>query len=287
MSTYVNQEALDSQIYNPETPSSVLMLQQIMETTTHVVKPPLTSTPLIDPASVPAELKEHVETFNALSTQNPYQGVIVNPASCLIDDITGDLSQLPGLLDQVSAMQPDGELNELKNQLGNDIRDINIDLNTIQDHTDRLTSNLPSLAGIAQAALALDTVMNLLSNPCLGLDGMLGSIMDSGKKLLNDIKSKINSVKNAIMSKISDLRNGIRDAISGLKNKITDLVNQAKSQISSFINKAKAEIMNFAKALLAQARQGLAELLANLPKDPCLRGLLRSAVTGAAAAIIK
>jgi len=287
MSTYVNQEALDSQIYNPETPSSVLMLQQIMETTTHVVKPPLTSTPLIDPASVPAELKEHVETFNALSTQNPYQGVIVNPASCLIDDITGDLSQLPGLLDQVSAMQPDGELNELKNQLGNDIRDINIDLNTIQDHTDRLTSNLPSLAGIAQAALALDTVMNLLSNPCLGLDGMLGSIMDSGKKLLNDIKSKINSVKNAIMSKISDLSNGIRDAISGLKNKITDLVNQAKSQISSFINKAKAEIMNFAKALLAQARQGLAELLANLPKDPCLRGLLRSAVTGAAAAIIK
>jgi len=287
MSTYVNQEALDSQIYNPETPSSVLMLQQIMETTTHVVKPPLTSTPLIDPASVPAELKEHVETFNALSTQNPYQGVIVNPASCLIDDITGDLSQLPGLLDQVSAMQPDGELNELKNQLGNDIRDINVDLNTIQDHTDRLTSNLPSLAGIAQAALALDTVMNLLSNPCLGLDGMLGSIMDSGKKLLNDIKSKINSVKNAIMSKISDLRNGIRDAISGLKNKITDLVNQAKSQISSFINKAKAEIMNFAKALLAQARQGLAELLANLPKDPCLRGLLRSAVTGAAAAIIK
>lgn len=273
----VNQEALDSQLYNPSVDPKVLMLQQIMETTPYVASQPLTTGPLIDPNSVAPELREHVQQFNALSTQNPYQGVVVNPASCLIVDIRNDLQSFPIVMDVKFGTDP--QWTNYRPEFQQDIDTINSDCDIIQDHTDRLTSNLPSLAGIAQASLALATVMSLLSNPCLGLDGMLGSIMDSGKALLNDVKKQIASAlqkaKEAVSAALGPLIADIKNAIAG-----------AKAKIAAFVAKAKAEVMNFAKSLLAQARQGLAELMANLPKDPCLRSLMKSAATGAAAGII-
>lgn len=153
------------------------------------------------------------------------------------------------------------------------------DLDTIEDHTDRLTNNLPSLAGLAQAALALDTIMNLLSNPCLGLDGFLGSIMDKGKAILNDIKSKISGM-------LADAKAWVDANIGPLIDKMKAAMAAAKAKIAELISKAKEEVMKFAKAMLAQIRQGLAELMSNLPKDPCLKALLGSVVTGAAAAVI-
>lgn len=278
ISNLVNQEALDSQIYNPTVEKSVLMLQQIMETTPYTVNAPKTSVPLVDPASVAPELREHVTNFNSLSLQNPFQGVIVNPATCLIEDLTRDLDLVPITCDVKWGGNPIWE--GYKPGLNSDISDINNGCDTIQDHTDRLTSNLPSLAGLAQSALALSTVMNLLSNPCLGLDGMMGSIMASGKQLLNDVKSKIRGALDAAKAWVDA---NIGPIVDTIKAAISD----AKAKIAAFVAKAKAEVLNFAKAMLAQVRQGLAELMSNLPKDPCLRGLLQSAATGAAAAIIK
>ena len=297
-SKYVNQEALDSQIYNPTMDPKVLMLQQLMETTAFTPVAPRTTAPLLDPETVPPELKEHVETFNALSTQNPFQGVIVTPASCLIDDVRGDLIECGIVGSELDDTSGQSDWTDYEEEFDADCEEINEQCDQIQDHTDRLTSNLPSLAGIAQGALALATVMSLLSNPCLGLDGLLGSIMDSGKQLLNSatsaIKSALNSVKNKLAQLKDAISSGINSAIASIKASIGPMIDNIKGAIASanaavsnFIDKAKTEIMNFAKALLANVRQGLAELLANLPKDPCLRGLLTSAATGAAAAIIK
>ena len=273
----VNQEALDSQIYNPSVDPKVLMLQQVMEKTPTVFVPPKTSVPLVNPSSEPVELREYIETFNNMTTQNAFAGVLVNPATCLFEDIRQDLVQLPILCDV--KWGSDTEWTTYKPTYEADVREINQNCDIIQDHTDRLTSNLPSLTGIAQAALALSTVMNLLSNPCLGLDGMLGSIMDSGKQLLSDIKSKIRGV-------IKDAREWVDSKIGPILDKVKAAVANAKAKMLAFVAKAKAEIRAFGKAMLAQARQGLAELLAFLPKDPCLRGLLKSAATGAAAGII-
>ena len=275
--SHVNQEALDSQIYNPSVDPKVLMLQQVMEKTPVVYVAPKTSVPLVNPSSEPLELREYIETFNSMTTQNAFAGVLVNPATCLIEDIRGDLVQLPILCDVKWGNNP--EWTSYKPTCEADIRDINQNCDIVQDHTDRLTSNLPSLTGIAQAAMALSTVMSLLSNPCLGLDGMMGSIMDSGKQLLNDIKSKIRGA-------IKDAREWVDAQIGPIMDKVKAAISDAKAKMLAFVAKAKAEVTAFAKAMLAQARQGLAELLAFLPKDPCLRGLLKSAATGAAAGII-
>lgn len=280
-SKVVNQEALDSQIYNPTTEPSILMLQQIMETTpapaptaTQISPPP----PLVDINSVPDDLKEHLQNFLSLPTRNPFHGVVVNPALCHIDDIRNGYTDLNNYMNGTYGNNPDWT--NYVPQYNQDCNDINNGLNGVQDHTDRLTSNLPSLAGLAQSALALSTIMNLLSNPCLGLDGLLGSIMDSGKQLLNDAAAKVKEL-------IGKARAWVDANIGPLVDQIKNTIADAKAKVAAMIAKAQAEIMNFAKAMLAQVRQGLAELMANLPKDPCLRGLLQSAATGAAAAIIK
>ena len=358
-STVINTEALQSGIYNPPLDPKVLQLQQLMETTAisptarHRPRKP----PLINPSDVELPLQEHIQTFNSLSIFNPYQGVVVNPTSCLLDPIRSDLSGFSGYLNgalgdndqwqayapefqaavygsnvdanagdgqgssslgtsaadkQTAALMASGFTLEQAKALGSSIANIPgnpvpdpsgadnpeddydgdadtgllDDLDSYEDHTDKLTNNLPSLAGIAQAAMALDTVMSLLSNPCLGLDGFLGSIMNSGKQLLADLQSKLTSMISGVKSLINSALGDINKVIGPVIAQIKAGIAQAQAAVAALIAKAKAEITKFAKALLAQARQGLAELMANLPQDPCLKSLLGSVATGAAAAII-
>lgn len=261
------------------------MLQQIMESTPIVDtrstprKPPLLTTNDVD-----ISLQPHLETFNNLSLFNPFQGVIVNPTECLITPIRDDLGDFSQYLQ--GRFSDNGTWLAYKPDFDQDCQDINDDLDQIEDHTDRLTNNLPSLAGIAQAAMALDTLLNLLSNPCLGLDGFLGSIMDSGKQLLNDIKSKISGMIADVKAQIDQTIGDINAAIGPAIQKIQQGIAEAKAKIAEFISKAKAEVTKFIQAMLAQVRQGLAELMANLPQDPCLRSLMGSVATGAAAAVI-
>lgn len=293
-SMLINTEALESGIYNPPADPKALALQEIMETqagaNTSLQTPrkgPLID--LADPATlqtIPFELREHVEQFNSLSVYNPFHGVLDNPTSCLINPIRNDLTGPGGILDYMNGRFSDNgtwtdyrlEFTQDCNGDGSDDGILG-DLDSIEDHTDRLTNNLPSLAGIAQAALALDTIMNLLSNPCLGLDGFLGSIMDKGKALLNDIKNQISAA-------LASAKAWIGEQIGPLIDEIKAAIAVAKAKVAELITKAKEEVMKFAKALLAQVRQGLADLMANLPQDPCLRSLLGSVATGAAAVVI-
>ena len=253
--------------------------------------PVRTVSPLIDSSTVPIELQPHVDTFQSLSIFNPYQGVIVNPTSCLTDPVRTGLSDALAQLDAVFSGESDWT--DYRDEFVADQADINASLDQIADHTDRLTSNLPSLAGIAQSSMALSTVMNLLSNPCLGLNNLLGSVMDSGKTILNDVKNQVGSMVTEVTTLANQVQTGvlsveadIKSALSSTVQDIKDAISVAKTAITSFINNAKAEVMAFAKAMLAQVRQGLAELLASLPKDPCLSSLIGSVSTGAAAGII-
>ena len=96
------------------------------------------------------------------------------------------------------------------------------------------------------------------------------------------VKALADQVRTGVLSVVADIKAQLAPMIQDMK----DAISVAKTAVTNFINKAKAEVMAFAKAMLAQIRQGLAELLANLPKDPCLRSLLGSVATGAAAGII-
>lgn len=282
-SMLINREALESGIYNPRIDSRVLALQQIMET-----QDPATNTslqtprnpPLVEPATVDFELREYVEQFNTYSVYNPFQGVLDNPTSCLINPIRDDFSALRALMDSRfsgdpswTAYRPDF-ITQVEGPNG-----LLSNLDSFEDHTDRLTNNLPSLAGIAQAALALTAAINLLSNPCLGLDGFLGSIMDEGKAILRDVGR---FVKDAL----GEVTDWVDANIGPLVASIGAAVAAASAAIADLIAIATQEVINFAKAMLSQVRQGLAELMANLPQDPCLRNLLGSVVTGTAAAVI-
>lgn len=282
----INKEALNSSLYNPPVDPRAIALQEIMESQpaeANISRQTPRKPELVDPSEVPFELQEYVQQFNSFSVYNPYHGVIVNPTACLLNPIRDDLGSLINYMDGrfsdngtwttyriefiTAVYGPDGESGIIG------------DLESFEDHTDRLTNNLPSLAGIAQAALALDTIMNLLSNPCLGLSGFLGSIMDEGKAIINDIK-------NTIGQALADARAWVDSEIGPLIDDINAAIVAAQAEVDKLITMAKAEIDKFAKALLAQVRQGLADLLANLPQDPCLRGLLGSVATGAAAAVI-
>lgn len=279
MASIVNQEALDSNIYNPPADPTSLTLYQMM----------LDSTNPTDEATI---LQTYIDNFNNLPTQNQFVGIVVNPAKCGIDDINNGLQDVQTVGGQMVQGFPvvSGDWNAYLPQLQADSSTISSNLSTVEDHTDRLTSNLPSLTGIAQAALALDTVMNLLSNPCLGLGNFFGSLMDKGKALLNSATAQVTNAVNAIKAKISSwvgqAESFIQSEIGPLIQNVKDMISVAKDAISQFVNQVTAEITNFAKAMLSQVRQGLSDLLANLPKDPCLKSLLGSVVTGAAAAIL-
>lgn len=276
----INEEALNSQIYNPSTDKAVIQLYQIMVSNSNVDEN--------DPED--PVMAEYHSSITNLPTDGStrYAGVLVNPATCYIENIRTELATIPNLITPITSGYPSTrtEWNAYLPILNQDIADINNNLNLVQNHTDRLTTNLPSLVGIAQGALALATLLNALSNPCLGLDGFFGSIMDSGKQLFQEIDDQITSLKNTISDAIVDFQDSIRTEIGPLIDEIKDQISIIKGQISEAITMASDEVSKFAKAQLAQARQGLADLMSNLPKDPCLRSLLGSVVTGPAAGII-
>ena len=370
MSTLVNTEALASSIYNPQIDPKVLMLQDMMQKSSPSSKLSPTGFNMIqmntlspESTAMPRELHEHMTMFNNLSVFNQYNGVIVNPAACIVDEIRdvirdnigyvpGQAGYAPGtclaLINDAKASYPGwGEvevaildalggkapvtleeyLRESNNQTlpiwpgdiklsngsngynyfgydgsqlpgygrvdyGDDesadylyidhileTQGINGALDCVEDHTDRLSFNMPSLSGIAQAAMALDTIMNLLSNPCLGLSGFMGSIMEKGKALLAEAKAHVEALANKA-------RAWIDQNVAPIVNEIKDAIASATAVVGEMMKKAREEITKFAKALIAQARQGLAELMANLPNDPCLKSLAGGLLSGGAAALL-
>ena len=216
----------------------------------------------------------------ALTLDNSFKGVIVNPITCLNDELALELLDIR---DAINGLDNTGEVfgttadfDKFLADMDADITEIEQNMPRIQAHTDRLSHNLPSLLGIVQAALALGGALALLSNPCLGRDGFIGSIGREGGRVLREAIAAIRRAKAAITGAIGAVLGAVRDAIAA-----------AKAEISKFISQITREIGNFARALLRQVRQGLADLLASIANDPCLKAILGTVVPAGAAVILR
>lgn len=286
---FVNEEALASSTYNPELDKRSLMLLEIME-----------KTAAADPVGESLRLKEYEDLFDLQyisgvtsvpstdlplpAVNSPYQGVLVNPAQCLIDDGITSVIELRDYMDSQFSSNPDWT--DFRPEFETQRTALEEDFARVENHTNRVTNNLPSLIGIAQGALAIATVVNLLSNPCLGLNGFLGSIMDEGKKLLADISAQVKAGLQEARDFVADLAGDLAADLGPLIADIRDTIAEARRIMGEVTAQIAKEIANFSKAMLQQVRQGLAELMASLPQDPCLRGLLTSVATGTAAAVL-
>jgi hypothetical protein len=232
----------------------------------------------------------------------PYTGVIMNPRQCEVEEIFTDLTETHQQLNEVfnnpiyaPIVGNDKNVWEAPNSGADALEEVADDaaLDELLEHNDRVLSNMPSIMGLIQAALGLASALSLLSNPCSPLADFMGSLMDKGKKMVADIKAQIGEIKATIsgyVQSVKDVANGI---IGSVKQQIGPIIADVKAIAADVKNMAKDvakmvadEVKNIAKSLLAQARQGLAALLANLPDDPCLRSLGTSVLTGAAAALL-
>ena len=300
---YVNEEALANSTYNPDLDKRSLMLLEIMEKTAAAdpvgenqrlkeyedlfdlayISAPLTTSPLPTP-DVPLVSVRLDQPGSPGNPGSPFRGILVNPAQCIVDDGRAAVADLRSFMNTTFGSNP--EWQAFVPEFDQTTAPILEGLNRVENHTNRVTNNLPSLLGIAQAALAIATVANLLSNPCLGLNGFIGSIMDEGKELLNDVAQQIKAGIQIARDFLEDVAGDVSAALGPLIADIRDTIAQATAVIAEVTEKIAKEIASFAKAMLQQVRQGLAELMASLPQDPCLRGLLTSVATGTAAAVI-
>lgn len=265
----VNDEALADPIYNPAIDKKTIQLYNLMAPTAERPDPP-------------AVVQEYREQFLAFTTENIYSTVLVNPVQCELDDIEDLLDVIDGHIGIITPNVPPGS------QPGwTDIRDniggIRTDLVIIRDHTNRLTSNLPSLVGIAQTIMGIATIVAALANPCAGLGNFFGSIMEDGKKLLNDIRTALAPVA----AKMAELANAAAGAYAAGIAEINTAMAPALAAIDSFMAKVDSEIAAFTQALMGQERMGLADFMNSSGSDPCVKALTGSAMSAAAAAILK
>jgi len=268
-----NTAALASLVYNPTTDPVALKIYQTMST------------------SYPDDLvAQYSQTITSMPTANPFSGILQNPRSCEVSMGSTDLQTAQTTLDQrYQQVQIDGtptntytptqtqidtlnQWNQYMPMITDNISTASSSLNNFQDHTDRTVANFSSLAGIAAAALGLAAVIGSLLDPCLGTSGFFGSLLAQGQKLMDQLLSAIQSVLNVINEVISF----IADAIASVMKIIAQLTALVLSEITAF-----------AKALIDMVRSGLANLLKDLPDDPCLSLLLGTIGTGALAYALK
>lgn len=270
--TVRNELALADPIYNPEIEPKILKLYTMMAPTEENPEPP-------------AVLEEYRQEFLALPTENVYSAVLVNPRQCDIDavlDVLDDLDTLlPTIRDELpTGDQPtwDGWYPDIEADLGT-LRD---NIGEVQEHTNRLTFNLPTLSGIAQGAMGLATLLAALANPCAGLGDFFGSIMDAGKKLMADLMAAIGP----LLAQVRDWANVAIGAIADMMSAITSAIAAATAAMAELMAMIASEIAKFAAALLSQIRMGLAEFMNAMNLDPCLAAIGGVALTSAAAAIL-
>lgn len=263
----LNAEALADQNYNPEIEPASIQLYNLM---------------LPPGGDSEDDLAEHVAAFMDLPTANPFPTVLVNPVKCDIDDITADLVEfrtvlIPAFRTTLSSGDQTTFDAAWPAMLA-DIVDSEAGLAEFDEHSSRLTSNLSTLAGIAQGGLAIATVLGGLANPCAGLNNFLGSISGIGKQILAGAKAAINSVKSAI--------SGVTGAINGVISNITAGISALKNKISEIRSRISNEIKAFAGAFLSQLRMGIADFLKNIKIDPCLKAIFGGVASNAAKGIL-
>lgn len=155
------------------------------------------------------------------------------------------------------------------------IQDANSGVSDFENHTDKLIANLPMILGIVQSALGLANILGNLSNPCLGISNMLGSITSKGKVLMAKIRNAIQDVENAIGSAIAY---------------VEKVINKAIAEVTAFVNKLKNLIENEIKSLInsmiSGLHFGLSSLIKSLTSDPCMKSLLGMLGTGSLLSVL-
>lgn len=149
-------------------------------------------------------------------------------------------------------------------------------INLISDQTNRLVSNLPTILGIIQAALGIASSLGSLLNPCLGTSNFLSSLLDEGKQIISDIKSKITSAINYIKEKINA---GLNLVIS----EVNSLLNDIKTYVKKGIDLITSEVKKLVQALISSVKMNITNFLKDLNLDPCASFIMKTVTTGAAA----
>lgn len=281
-----NKEALENPIYNPDYEDEVTQLYMLMQPANE--------------SDDEVHLQEYIDMFLEFPTTSVYNGVLINPRQCEIDDIRNlfveletDINTLYNVTNQIPAERTYWD-NNYQTEIGDDIQEALDSLNELEDHTNRITFNMPSLMSLAQGAAGIATVTSALSNPCLGLNNFFDSLMSTGKQLLSSLKSALSSVVSSVKSFLTSLINPITGLMNAFSGMVSSFINGIKSMVDGLKNAANAikdqimnEIKNFAKALLGSLRLGLADFLKGLRGDPCLKSLLKTVLSGAALGALK
>lgn len=241
--------ALASETYNPSRTSDVLALYGLMTT------------------QEPSEeiLDQYREVVTSMPTQNPYEGVIFNPRACEIDQANNDVGEI---IDDLTE-------NDIPKEITDALEEVRDQLNEYKDHTDRLIANLPTVSSVVQSEIANQTSQNnsgAKGNPCLGFADIMGSILDSGQSIINDIMAAISNLKS---NKDADL------------SLIKEAVNKLKAKIAAAMTQLQDEVTKLASAMLNMNKMNLSQILKFQNDDPCLKQIMSGVLTGAAQNILK
>ncbi len=238
-------EALASETYNPTRSPDVDELYGIMN------------------ASVPTEdlMVTYREMVTSLPTANPYEGVLVNPRACEVDQANSDLDEI---------------IEEIKNNpdfpptVPDHLEDAQDALDQYKEHTDRLIANFPTVSSIVQSEIG-NNVSAYGSNPCLGFGDIMGSVLDAGRDIMNEIIAAIANIKENLQAAL-DL--------------IKDLVAKLMAAIAKAMTQMLEEIEKMAKSMLNMSKMNLAQMMKFQMKDPCLKQILGGMLTSSAANIL-
>lgn len=151
------------------------------------------------------------------------------------------------------------------------ISNISNNVSSYNDYTNKIVSNLPTILGIIQTAMALDNLLNDLANPCLGLSNFLSSLAKAGATLIAEIE--------AGLAKVLSL-------IGGALETIMDALATVMGYVEKLLNLMENELKNLIEAMIAGLQYGLANLLSILAGDPCLKSLVSILGTGALLSVI-
>ncbi len=294
VSSTPNTDALASPTYNPSIDPTTLSLYNIMGNSTN-------SDDLV---------AQYRQVIMGLPTINPFVGVLSNPQSCNISQAQTGLNEASAALTQqyntvVTAGTPipnpggggysytptSQQIAAAATYQANvpqataSMDQAASTMSDFQDHTDRITSNLPAILGMVQSALGLAAAVGNLLNPCLGLSSFLGSIQAAGTAIMNKINAGIQQVKAAISAAMAVITSAIA-TINAAMAAITSAIAYVQKLAQSLAALVEAEITSLINSLINSARLGLAQLLASLPKDPCLSALVGTVGTGAVASVL-
>ncbi|MNV85458.1 hypothetical protein D3C71_1794220 [compost metagenome] len=108
-------------------------------------------------------------------------------------------------------------------------------------------------------------------NPCLGFGDIMGSILDAGRDIMNQILAAIANIK---------------ENLQAAEDLLRDLVAKLMAAIAAAMTQLLEEVEKIAKAMLNMSKMNLAQMMKFQMQDPCLKQILSGVLTSAAANVL-